>query len=192
MSDTNKVLFGLEKVHYAIYNEDADTYQTPVAWPGAVSLSLDAEGDTTKNYADDGVYFVTVSNNGYSGDYESAMVPESFLTDVMGFTKQTNGAIVEYSNQQPKSFALLFQFKGDVSERRHVLYNCKMTRTSISSETTQDSIEMKTVSAKIDASPRTADGAVKAHCDDSSATCYANWFTAVVKPAAAGTSGASA
>lgn len=185
MPEKNKVLFGLEKVHYAIYDEDADTYETPVPWPGAVSLALDAEGDTTKNYADDGVYFVTVSNNGYSGDYESAMVPEAFLTDVMKFKKETNGAIVEYADEQPAAFALLFQFKGDTSARRHVLYNCKMTRTSIASETTQDSIEMKTVSAKIDASPRTTDGAVKAHCDDTSASCYNNWFNAVVKPAAA-------
>lgn len=176
----NKIMYGLDNVYYAKYDEATKEYSTPVAWPGAVSLSLDAEGDTNTFYADNLGYFVTVANNGYSGDFESAIIPESFKTDIMGEVKDSeSGLIVENANAQPKPFALLFQFTGDVSKARYVLYNCKMARPSIESQTTEDSIEVKTVSANITATPL-PDGKVKGFCEDTSASCYANWFQSVV------------
>ena len=99
MSNTsNKVKFGLKNCHYAIATLAADgtvTFGTPVAMPGAVSLSLDAEGDNDPFYADDAVYYMVSNNNGYSGDFELALIPESFLTDVMHETEDANGVIVE-------------------------------------------------------------------------------------------------
>ena len=40
----NKVMFGLKNVYYAsvTVGTNSVTYGTPIAWPGAVSLSLDA------------------------------------------------------------------------------------------------------------------------------------------------------
>lgn len=180
----NKVQYGLKNVHYATVTVGTSsvTYGTPVAWPGAVSLSLDAEGDTNDFYADNIKYFTAIANNGYSGDFESAMIPEGFKTDIMGEIAGTgakSGILFEDATVQPKAFALLFQFEGDESATKYALYNCKMSRPSLESSTTEDGIEVQTVSGEITASPRAFDNIVKGVCASTAATAYTNWFTAV-------------
>ena len=180
----NKVQYGLKNVYYATVTVGTNSvsYGTPVAWPGAVSLSLSAEGDTNTFYADDISYFTAVANNGYSGDFESALIPDSFRTDIMGETVGTgakSGVYYESAAVQPKEFALLFQFEGDSNAIKHVLYNCKMSRPDIESATTEDGIEVQTVSGEITASPRAFDHIVKASCANTASTAYANWFTTV-------------
>ena len=59
----DKVKFGISNVHYAILDGENNTYGTPVAIPGAVSLSLEPSGDTTPFYADNIQYFVAVANS---------------------------------------------------------------------------------------------------------------------------------
>ena len=58
----NKVKFGLNKVHWAkitAWSEDGvPTFATPVRLPGAVSLSIDANGENDNFYADNTVYYV--------------------------------------------------------------------------------------------------------------------------------------
>lgn len=61
----NKVKYNLKNVHAAKLTRTEDggySYETPRAIPGAVSISLDAEGDTSPFYADGIVYFRSVSN----------------------------------------------------------------------------------------------------------------------------------
>ena len=180
----NKVQYGLKNVHYAAVTvgTNAVTYGTPVPWPGAVSLSLSAEGDTNDFYADNVKYFTAIANNGYSGDFESAMIPDSFKTSIMGETVGTGtkaGVYYEDASVQPKEFALLFQFEGDENATRYVLYNCKMARPDIESSTTEDGIEVQTVSGEITASPRAFDSIVKASCASTASTAYTSWFTTV-------------
>ena len=48
MSNSNKVKFGLKNCHYAkaTFDEDGNvTYEKPIRMPGAVSLSMDPEGE---------------------------------------------------------------------------------------------------------------------------------------------------
>ena len=117
----NKVKYGIKNVHYAVITESGGTltYGTPVAIPGAVSLSLDASGDTNNFYADNIVYFSTSANNGYEGDLEVALIPDSFKVDVLGEVLDTKGFYVERTGQPTKEFALLFQFEGDESATKH-------------------------------------------------------------------------
>ena len=83
---SNKVKFGLKNCHYAkaTFDEDGSvTYAKPVRIPGAVSLSMDANGEIEPFYADNIAYYVVNNNSGYEGDLEIALIPESFLTDIM-------------------------------------------------------------------------------------------------------------
>ena len=182
----NKVKYNLKNVHAAkmtVTEEGAFTYATPQAIPGAVSISLDAEGETTPFYADGIVYFRSTTNNGYSGDLEIALIPEWFRTDILKEKLDANGVLVErIDNAETEKFALLFEFDGDVNAIRHVLYNCSASRPSIESETREETIEPGTETLSLTADPR-SDGLVKSRTGDTtSAETYNNWYQAVYVP----------
>lgn len=188
----NKIKFGLKNVYYAVATIAADgsaTYETPVAFPGAVSLSLDPQGENTPFYADNIVYWTGVSNTGYEGDLEIARVTDSFKTDVLGYLNSGNGLYVEDANAQAAHFALMFQFEGDVKATRHVLYNCTATRPNIGGSTKEESVEPQTESVTITArtvfvSALNTD-VVKSETNEDTATAvYDGWFTAVTLPTA--------
>ena len=94
-------------------------------------------------------------------------------------TGSKTGVYYEAADVQPKAFALLFQFEGDQNATKYVLYNCKMARPDIESSTTEDGIEVQTVSGEITASPRAFDNVVKAQCANTASTAYSSWFTTV-------------
>ena len=184
----SKVKYNLKNVHTAVLTKGDDgtfTYATPVAIPGAVSLSLDAEGDSSPFYADGIVYFRSTANNGYSGDLEIALVPEWFRTDILQEKKDSNGVLIERSDvTESVYFALLFEFDGDVNAIRHVLYNCTASRPSIESQTKESSIEPGTETLALTADPR-EDGLVKSRTgDDTSTATYNNWYKNVYVPSA--------
>ena len=182
----NKVKFNLKNVHVAKMLEEEDgvfSYETPRAIPGAVSLSLDAEGDNNPFYADGIVYFRTFSNNGYSGDLEMALIPDWFREEFLGETMDSKKVLVENANNvDPVYFALLFEFDGDENTIRHVMYHCLASRPSVSSQTKEESIEPVTETLQLNADPR-EDGLVKAKTGaETDATVYQNWYSAVYIP----------
>lgn len=198
----NKVKFGLKKCSYALVtltqNPSTGKYTvsfgTPVAMPGAVSLSLSAEGEASNFYADDSVYYVLNSNAGYSGNLELALIPESFLTDVLKETEDANGVLVENKDVETQYFALLFEFTGDQKKIRHAMYYCSATRPGIEGKTMQDTKEVKTESLAITAAPlpectisgtEFSDGLVKSKTGaNTSDAVYNGWYSAVYVPSA--------
>ena len=181
----NKVKFNICNVHYALITVDEDgdiTFGTPVAMPGAVSLSLEPNGEPSNFYADGYAYYTISNNMGYEGDLELAMVPESFRTDVLKESLDDNSVLVENANVETANFALLFEFDGDVKKIRHVLYNCSAARPNIESTTNEEEIEVQTETLAITAAPL-ANGYVKARTGDSTTdTVYTGWYTSVYMP----------
>lgn len=182
----NKVKYNLKNVCAAKLKKDAGgsfNYDTPKPIPGAVSISLDAEGESSPFYADGIVYFRSTANNGYSGDLEMALIPEWFRTEILKEKLDKNGVLVEKATTgEAEKFALLFEFDGDVKAIRHVLYNCSASRPSIASETKEDTIEPGTETLSLTADPR-EDGLVKSRSGDTTSDeTYANWYKSVYVP----------
>lgn len=181
----NKVKYNLKKTHYAkmITGEDGTvTYDKPVPIPGSVSISLDAQGENSKFHADGIVYFQAASNNGYEGDLEIALIPESFRTDILGEELDEKKVLVEKADAKQEIFALMFEFDGDENSIRHVLYHCIATRPAVASQTSAGTKEPVTEKLTISATPR-EDGLVKAQTGDATdAATYEKWYDAVFIP----------
>lgn len=184
----NKVKYGLKNVYFATASESGGvlTYSTPVAWPGAVNLSLEQSGESNTFYADNVAYFTTSSNNGYQGDFECALIPDTFRQNVLGESLDAKGFYVERSGGATTEFALLFQFEGDENATRHCLYRCIANRPAVAGATTEDTVEPQTETINITAMPRINDQVIKARCPYSSgsSSSYQTWFAAVIEPTA--------
>ena len=192
----NKIKYGLKNVYYAkatISSDGTATYATPVAFPGAVSLSMDPQGEATPFYADNIEYWTSAGNAGYEGDLEVARVIDSFKTDILGYVTDAKNVLVEDMNAEAVHFALLFQFEGDVKATKHVLYNCTATRPAASGTTKEDTItpETETISIKATSiyNASLQKDIVKAEANDTTdSTTYAGWTSTVYTPAAPATS----
>lgn len=186
----NKIKYGLKNVYYAVATIAANgsaTYGTPVAFPGAVSLSLSAEGERSPFYADDIEYWVGSVNNGYSGSLEMARLTDSFKKDVLGYVEDTKNVLYEDADAQAIHFALIFQFAGDQNNTRHVLYNCTCSRPEVSGSTKTETIEPQTETVDISAAsiyvPTLDKYLVKAETTAETASAdYESFTTAVYIP----------
>lgn len=142
----SKIKYGLSNVHYAVLTDEKEwTYEAPVHVPGAVNLSLSAEGDKTNFYADNIAYFVTQVNNGFTGDLEMALIPDEFLTDVLGYElDEATGMLLEVSNAIPKTIALMFQFENDDKSRKVALFKVAVGRPGMDHATKTETLEPQT------------------------------------------------
>ncbi|MCD8048331.1 MAG: phage tail protein [Clostridia bacterium] len=181
----NKVKFGLKNVHYSkiTFDEDGNaTFAAPVRIPGAVNLSMDPEGEPEVFWADNIAYYVMNNNSGYTGDLEIALVPESFLVDILHEEEDSNGVYAESMEVELEHFALLFEFNGDIRKTRHVMYNCTCSRPTIEGSTTEDSKEVQTETLSLTATAL-ANGYVKAKTGtNTSEEVYNAWYDAVYEP----------
>ena len=188
----NKIKYGIKSVYYAVATLAADnsaTFGTPVALPGAVSLTLDPEGDSNIFYADNVAYYTSYANNGYSGSLELALIPDAFRKDVLGEIEDSKDVLVEEQGAPSIHFALMFQFEGDEKATRHVMYNCVASRPSTNGNTKEASIEPQTETINLTATSvynaSLDKDIVKARTSDSTnTTTYTGWFTAVYMPTA--------
>ncbi len=185
----NKVTYGLEKVHIAFIDEEASeqpTWKTPVAIPGAVSFTPSPEGESGVFYADDVAYYVTESNNGYSGDLEMANFPDEILKEMFGWELDNNGMLVEIADGKKKKFALMGEIKGDAKNRRFVYYDVTANRAGSEHKTKNENIEPQTKTLSLSIIPIEIDEKLivrgEMELSDTNATAYNAFYSAVYKP----------
>ena len=190
----NKIKFGLNNVHYAILTESTDSqtgkitssYGTVKSWPGAVNLSLEPQGTDSPFYADDRVYYRVSKNNGYSGDFESALIPDDVYESILNMDRDDDHILVESASNSNSTtyFALLFEIDGDAKARRFCFYKVSLTRPTIAGATKEEDATPQTETVTMTAVPRADDDEyIRAVADEATdATKYSGWFSAVPVP----------
>ena len=184
----NKVVFGLRNAHYSIITEGEGgevTYSVPVALKGAVEISFEPRGETTDFFADDILYYTTVSNQGYETSLTVANISQEFRTDVLGETLEgVDNVLTETTLTKSKKIAFMFEFDGDVKAIRHCLYYCTVTRPSLTSATKTESAEPQTQELTLISAPRPEDGVVKrSTTPETPDAVYNAWYANVYIPA---------
>ena len=181
----DKVKFGIKNAHIfpiVSVSGGVPTYGSVINVPGAVSLSLDAQGDINKFYADNMVYYQSASNNGYEGDLEVALIPDEVFEQIFKYSKDSNGVITENVNVEQASFAMTFEEDGDQTGTKFVLYNCTATRPTRNLNTIEDSKTPTTQTLTISAIPL-ASGDVLGMTTATTPTATLNsWHSTVYMP----------
>ncbi|MCH3976411.1 MAG: phage tail protein [Bacilli bacterium] len=152
----NKITFGLRNVHYAIGSQENNgswSFDTPVSLPGAQEFSSEVVGGSTNVYADDTLYASLVQNAGRTLTLKFTEIPDEFKVDILGYKRLANGNLVEIANAPVVTFALGFEFQGDLKARRVWYYLCSVTPIGESTKSKADSIEANSVSLTITARP---------------------------------------
>lgn len=198
----SKVMYGLSNVHYALLTETTDpetgaivsTYGDVKAWPGAVNITLDPQGNPVTFSADNTAYYTLINNQGYQGDFECALIPDDVRLDTLGNTKDENGFIVESDHDQVSYFALMFEINTDQNPNRYIFYKVALAqRPSVASETVDvtSDLSVKTEKVTFKAMPQSSEtviNGVRCHIvkaftgKDVDASAYENFYTAVYVP----------
>lgn len=182
MPENNKVHYDLTNVYIAkvMTTGENPTWDAPKRLQGAISMDLSAKGDTVKLRADGIDYYVSVSNNGYEGDLNLAMVPDWFRQEILGNTlSEKDKVLVENAMAEPSAFALLYEFLYDKKHRRHVLYNCVASRPNIQGENKDNQKEPDTESMTITASPLEGGNVKASTTEDTPDAVYSGWMEEV-------------
>lgn len=180
MPETNKVRYGLSNVHVGTVTMDdgTPTFSAPKAYPGAVNMTLDAEGEQSIFYADNIAYYVTNSNNGYTGELEMAYLYDWFETEYLGNKESDEGMIVETSDAVPQTAYMMFQFEGDKNATKYIIYNVTFSRPSLEGGTKEDTTEPNTTTIPFTSVPlQTEFGNIVRAKVPSTASNYQTFFT---------------
>lgn len=183
--DKNKVEFGISNLHAGTYDVNlstgAVTMGEGIMLPGAVSLSLEPEGDSSSFYADDKIFHSDYQDNGFSGTLKVAKFTDDFKKKFLGYVETKDGGLASMKGAVKPALWVSFEAKGDKEKRRVLLYNVTLGGISREYETTSDKKEPATESSKITVIGDNATGITQVVYNPSD-TGYANVFTTPAKP----------
>lgn len=190
----NKYHYDVKNCYYCPgdWNDDGTiTFEEAVkALPGLQSIEMSPEGDITKVRADGIDYIVVASNGGYSGTLKFVKVDDDFKVDCMNeMADETTGIQYEDADVNPRPFALMGEFKGDMEGIRWIYYNCVASRIKQSGDNKDNQKEPDTEELSVTASPLPVEidgedknivrGGITKSMNE---TTYAEWFKQVCIP----------
>lgn len=181
----NKVRFGLKNLTIFFRNSEDTGWGSPISIPGVVQCNRTPQTNTTDFYADDILYFQAMADSGDEIELEAALIPDSVKAQMLGWTTDSNGALVRVAGGTRKEFAMAFETAGDSKKRRKVIYSCLAAVPNDNNQTKGESVTVQTETLTVRSKPITLDGvtvidAVLEEAQDS--TAFSNFFTAVYTP----------
>ena len=96
MPDKNKVEFGISNLHIGTFSTDESgqaTLGAPYHLPGAKTLTLNPEGESSDAYADNVKYRAGFSDNGFSGSLEVMRFTTEFKKQFAGYKVLDDGGL---------------------------------------------------------------------------------------------------
>lgn len=181
----NKVMFGVSNLYVGLYEVSAlgvVTLGAPVHVAGTVNISMEAESEENKFYADNSVYWSGYSDNGYTGEIENALFDDTFKTTFMNYIQLDDGGIGQIKGEQNKPVYFMFQADGDSENRRMIVYNVSLGQITREYSTTEDSIEPQTATLPFTVNGDNGTGLTKVSYAPTDAT-YSTMFTTPPVPA---------
>lgn len=151
MADKKYIVYGAKEFGYAPINSGS-TFGTPVIIRGMKSFSTEIEQSNTAEYADDSVYATIDGAKKRTAEAEVLYIPEDYASMALGYTKETNGMLVD--NGVKKNHCVFYMETakdvdtGDLTQILHYFYNVTATEGEIESNTIEDEVEVKTMSIK--------------------------------------------
>lgn len=186
MADNNKVEFGISDLYIGTYtdNNGTVTLGTPYHQKGAVSLSLEPEGDSNEFYADNMIYWSGYSDNGFSGSLEVARFDTDAKKEFFGYAETSGGGIAAIKGAIKPSVYIAFATQGDKEERRVIMYNVTLGGINREFSTIEENKEPVTENCDITVVGDNTTGITVASYKPAD-TSYSTLFTAPPVPALA-------
>ena len=184
MANKNKVEFGLSNVHIGTYEANLTgppVLGVPEHIPGAVNLTLEEESELYNFFADDVIFYSEYSDSGESGELTMALFPDSFKLKFLPYIQLADGGVAKLKGQTSKNAYLIFEGKGDVEKRRHIIYNISFGAIKRERKTIEGTKEVETEVMPITVVGDNSSGIVKVSYSESDPG-YAGLFTAAPVP----------
>ena len=147
MANKNKVEFGTKECHVGLYTVDPvtgeATLEAPQKLPGMRALTLEAEREEYKFYADDVVYYSEYNDNGMTGELNMALFPDEFKLSFLNYATTTDGGVAQVKGMQGKQVYIAFQGAGDKHNRRHLILNVSLGAITREHKTIEESREVE-------------------------------------------------
>ena len=180
-----KVKFGFKNAYYSklINTEGVISYATPKKLAGAVSMTLSPVGEDVEFYADDSLYFSDITNNGYDGSLELALIPEDFAKEILGEVEDKNKVLTENAVGVATPFALICEFTTDNGAKKFVFYHCTASRPELSATTKSAAKEVKTETLNLKIRPDSNAVVKRSTTSATPQEVLDTWYNKVYEPA---------
>lgn len=187
------ITVGLDMIYYAILQEDTDTVDTPAAYstpkriPGAISLTITPNVNSSTLYADDQAAETDTNLGDIAFSMNVKDLPNEVLADLLGHKLDSRGGLVRSKDDVAPYVAIGYRRRKSNGEYRYIWnYKGRFQPETQEANTKTDTPSFQTPTITATFLPRTYDGlwqyVVNSDDEGVDPEMIATWFNEVVEP----------